>query len=217
MSVLLAIDTCTRRASVALRDEHTLRAEMTWEAQRQESALISARIQELMRACSVRPTDLSAVAVALGPGSFTGVRAGLAIAKGIALVRGVPVIGTTAFEVLASAQPRVCWPMLVALEAGRARAAVCRYEWQDDLLVAASEWWIEGWNALLEKLEPPMWVCGELPADFAEQARQRGLVVAPPAHNLRRAGFLADLAFERLQRGEVSDLASLTAIYPAEP
>lgn len=217
MSILLAIDTCTRSASAALRDEHTVRAEMTWQAQRHESALISARLQELMRACSIHPTDLSAVAVALGPGSFTGVRAGLAIAKGIALVCTIPIIGATAFEILASAQPRVSWPMLVMVEAGRSRAAVCRYEWQEGALTTASEWWIEGWQTLLDKMEPPMWVCGEFPAEFAKQACQRGFVVAPPAHNLRRAGFLADLAFERLQRGEVNDLTTLAAIYPAEP
>ncbi|MCS6774037.1 MAG: tRNA (adenosine(37)-N6)-threonylcarbamoyltransferase complex dimerization subunit type 1 TsaB [Anaerolineae bacterium] len=217
MSILLAIDTCTRRASVALRDRHTLRAEMTWEAQRHESALISARIRELMHACAIQPNDLGAVAVALGPGSFTGVRAGLAIAKGIALVRNVPIIGATAFEILASAQPRSSWPMLVAIEAGRSRAAVCCYEWQDSTLITASEWWIESWQTLLDKIEPPMWVCGELPTEFAEQARRRGFAVAPPAHNLRRAGFLADLAFDRLQHGEVNDPARLAAIYPAEP
>ncbi len=215
MSLILAIDTCTRRASIALRDGHVLRAELTWEAQRQETALISARIQEMLRSCQVAPKDLDVVAVAIGPGSFTGVRAGLAIGKGIALVHGLPMIGLTAFDVLAAAQPRHHLPMLVLLEAGRARVAACRYEWQGNTPAAASEWWIQDWRELVGTLEPPLWVCGEMPAEFIELAQQR-VIVAPPAFCLRRAGFLADLAYERWRDGEVSDAYSLAAIYPAE-
>lgn len=215
MSLILAIDTCTRRASIALRDGSVLRAELTWEAQRQETAFISARIQEMLRACHVQPSDLDAIAVAIGPGSFTGVRAGLAIGKGLALVHGLPMIGLTAFDVLAAAQPHHDLPMLVLLEAGRARVAVCRYEWQGATPAAASEWWIQDWRTLLSTLEPPLWVCGEIPAEFIELAQQR-VMVAPPALCLRRAGFLADLAYERWKNGDVSDAFSLAAIYPAE-
>ncbi len=131
--ILLAIDTCTRRASIALRDATTLRAEMTWECERQETALVSARIAEMLRTCKIKPAELGAVAVAIGPGSFTGVRCGLAIAKGLAVALGIPLIGVTAFDVIAHAQPRQTpgVPMLALLEIGRGRVAACRYEWPE--------------------------------------------------------------------------------------
>jgi len=59
--VLLALDTCTRRASIALRDQTTLRAEMTWEAQRHETATVAARVRDLMQACRIAPQDLSLI------------------------------------------------------------------------------------------------------------------------------------------------------------
>ncbi len=215
--LLLAIDTCTRRASIALRDERTLLGEITWEAQREETARVSARIEELLRASHARAADLAAVAVAIGPGSFTGVRCGLAIGKGLALARGLPIIGATAFDVLAHAQPCRDLPMLVALEAGRARAAVCRYEWIDGAPRVADAWRIVSWDDLLAELDTaePTWLCGEI-ASLAWTKLPLHVRVAPAAFNLRRAGFLADLAFERWTRGEVDDAIALTAIYPPE-
>jgi tRNA threonylcarbamoyladenosine biosynthesis protein TsaB len=217
--VLLAIDTCTKRTSIALRDEALLRAEMTWECQRHETALVSARIRDLMRASRVEPRDLRAVAVAIGPGSFTGVRCGLAIGKGLAVARALPMIGVTAFDVLAHAQPNRNLAMLVALEVGRQRAAVCRYEWQDGAPAVASDWWLQRWEDFGANVDGSIdaliYVCGEMPPPVIE-ALQGKAVLAPAALNLRRAGVLADLAHARLLAGEVDNAMTLTAIYPPE-
>ncbi|MFN3705160.1 MAG: tRNA (adenosine(37)-N6)-threonylcarbamoyltransferase complex dimerization subunit type 1 TsaB [Thermoflexales bacterium] len=216
-STLLAIDTCTRRSSIALRNEHTLLGEITWEAQREETARVSARIEELLRASHVSTAELAAIAVAIGPGSFTGVRCGLAIAKGMALAQGLPLIGVTAFDVLAHAQPCHHLPMLVVLEAGRSRAAICRYDWIEDVPHVADTWRIVLWEELVAELEAatPTWVCGEV-APHVWARLPAHIRAAPPAWNLRRAGFLADLAFNRWSRGEVDDVMTLTAIYPPE-
>jgi tRNA threonylcarbamoyladenosine biosynthesis protein TsaB len=214
-AVLLAIDTCTKRASVALRDATTLRAEMTWECQRQQTALVSARIRDLMESSHIAAKDLGAIAVAIGPGSFTGVRCGLAIGKGIAVARGLPMIGVTAFDVIAHAQPNHGMPILAVLEAGRNRVAACRYEWQDGAPAVASDWWLQSGQELSESIEPPMWACGDLSPELMATLRGRA-TLAPPALNLRRAGVLADLAHARWQAGETDDAMTLTAIYPAE-
>jgi tRNA threonylcarbamoyladenosine biosynthesis protein TsaB len=212
-AILVAIDTCTRRASIALRDETTLRAEMTWECQRHETAAVSARLRDLMRSSHVVPQDLGAVAVALGPGSFTGVRCGLAIGKGLAVALALPMIGVTAFDVLAYAQPDRGLPMLTVLEVGRSRAAACRYEWHDGSPAVASDWWLQSWEELCESVDPPAYVCGELPPHMIAGLRAR-VTVAPAALNLRRAGVLADLAHARWSVGEVDEAMTLTAIYP---
>jgi tRNA threonylcarbamoyladenosine biosynthesis protein TsaB len=213
--VLLAIDTCTKRASIALRDTTTLRAEMTWEAQRHETAMVSARIHDLMQACHIAPADLGAVAVAIGPGSFTGVRCGLAIGKGIAVARDLPMIGVTAFDVIAYAQAPQNMPMLALLEVGRSRVAACRYEWQDGAPAVASDWWIQSWQELSDDVEPPMYVCGDLEPQLIEMLQPRA-TVAPATLNLRRAGYLAELAYGRWKCGQIDNTMTLTAIYPAE-
>ena len=220
-NVLLAIDTCTRRASIALRDGTALRAEMTWECERQETALVSAHIKQLMQACHIQPADLGAVAVAIGPGSFTGVRCGLAIGKGLAVARGIPMIGVTAFDVIAHAQPRQTnsVPMLALLQVGRGRVAACRYEWhgndERDAPSVASDWWMQTWQELSDGIEPPIYVCGDIAPPLAAMLAGKA-TLAPATLNLRRAGFLAELAFVRWQHGETDDTMSITAIYPAE-
>jgi tRNA threonylcarbamoyladenosine biosynthesis protein TsaB len=214
-SVLLALDTCTRRASLALRDDTTLRAEMTWEAQRHETATVAARIRDLMQTCHIEPRDLGCIAVAIGPGSFTGVRCGLAIGKGIAVARALPMIGVVAFDVIAHAQPPQPMPMLALLEAGRSRVAACPYEWRADAPAVAGEWQIWSWEALAQKVEPPLYVCGDLAPPLIAMLKPK-VKVAPAALNLRRAGFLAELGMARWERGEVDDVMTLTALYPPE-
>jgi len=217
-SVLLALDTCTRRASIAVRDDTTLRSECTWECERQETALVSARIHDLMHTSHIQARDLGAVAVAIGPGSFTGVRCGLAIGKGLAMARGIPMIGVTAFDVIAHAQPRPAhtMPMLALLEAGRGRVAACRYEWNnsDGSPSVASDWWTQSWQELFDGLEGPMYVCGDIAPGLAALIKDKVTLASAPL-SLRRAGFLAELAFVRWQRGETDDTMSLSAIYPA--
>lgn len=214
-AVLLALDTCTVRASIALRDSTTLRAEMTWEAQRHETATVAARIRDLMRACRIAPEDVGCIAVAIGPGSFTGVRCGLAIGKGMAVARNLPMIGVTAFDVIAHAQPPQPAPMLALLEVGRNRVAVCPYEWREGAPSVAGEWRIHSWAELVERAEPPLYVCGDVAPAWIAALRAK-VALAPAALNLRRAGFLAELGMARWERGEVDDAMTLTAIYPPE-
>ena len=215
--VLLAIDTCTSRASIALRDAQAVRAEMTWECRRHETALVSSRIKELMTACRIDPKEIGVVAVAVGPGSFTGVRCGLAIAKGMAVALSIPLIGVTAFDVIAHQQPMHMnrTPMLALVEAGRNRAAACRYEWQEGEPAVAGDWWIQTFPELSAAIEAPMIVCGDVAPALAALLQGKA-EVAPAALNLRRAGFLAELAWSRWQRNEVDNAITLTAIYPAE-
>lgn len=70
-------------------------------APRQHNALVLAMIDTLLASAGVRPRELDAVAFSAGPGSFTGVRIGAAVAQGIALGAGVPVVRVPTSEVMA--------------------------------------------------------------------------------------------------------------------
>lgn len=211
--ILLAIDTCTRRSSIALRDASMLRAECSWESDHRHTAAVSARIRELMRSCTTRIAEIGAVAVAIGPGSFTGVRCGLAIAKGMAIALGLPLIGVSAFEVVASAQPARDMPLYVLVESGRSRVAVCRFEWWEGAPKVAGEWGIQSWQDFAGSLEAPAWVCGDVSPILAGLLDRRA-VVAPAPLNLRRAGYLAEIGHSRWLNGETDDPMTLTPIYP---
>ena len=84
--MLLAIDTATQIMSIALHDGEALHAECTLTAGRQHSALLAILIKQIMAQSSLPTDDLTALAVSVGPGSYTGLRIGVALAKGMAAV-----------------------------------------------------------------------------------------------------------------------------------
>jgi tRNA threonylcarbamoyladenosine biosynthesis protein TsaB len=214
---LLAIDTCTRRASIALRDAHMLHAEITWECERQETAHVAERVQHMLRTSHVDAAQIGAVGVAIGPGSYTGVRCGLAIAKGMAVALNIPLIGVNAFDVVAYAQPAIKQSLMVVVEVGRSRVATCPYDLVGARMLSG-EWRIRTWQELRDDIYEPTWVCGDLRGDLIDMlATNANAHIAPATLNVRRAGYLAEIAWGRWTKGEVDDALTLSALYPAEP
>jgi tRNA threonylcarbamoyladenosine biosynthesis protein TsaB len=133
----------------------------------------------------------------------------------MAVARNLPLIGVSAFGVIAAAQPRQQIPVVTVVEAGRGRVAACRYEWHDAELRAASPWIIQKWQDFANAVSAPSWVCGDLTPALAALLDVRN-VIAPAPANLRRAGVLAELAYTRWQNGDTDDPLTLMPIYPPE-
>src|SRR3954470_1244221 len=92
---ILALDAALARCSAALLADDAIRAQRMLEGDRGHAATLPPMAQEVLREAGVRATDLDAVAAVVGPGGFTGTRAPLALARGIALGAALPVIGVT--------------------------------------------------------------------------------------------------------------------------
>src|SRR3989454_7427767 len=99
---VLAIETATPAQSVALLDEDRLLAEASYDAKGSRGGLLLPTVDHVLRKAGVAAKDLDAVAVSIGPGSFTGLRVGLATAKGLALGTGAAVVGVSTLEALAA-------------------------------------------------------------------------------------------------------------------
>jgi len=133
----LGIDTATRRGSVALAPAGHLRLLQPGGGHAPE--LLEA-IEALLTSAGAAAKDLAGIAVALGPGSFTGVRVGLATAKGLGYSLGIPVDGLSSLELLARAAglPKgslVC----AAIEAGRGEVYAARFRVTDEGAARLSE------------------------------------------------------------------------------
>ncbi len=216
--MLLAIDTATRIASLALHDGSALRYEETWEAGREHTTQVFPRLVAAMETLRVRPEDLIAVAVALGPGSFTGLRIGLSIAKGLCMARSIPLLGVPTLDILAAAQGGDRRPLVAVVQAGRGRICAAIYRWRRGWQRREGPF-LTTWENLPRRLTTPFLVCGEVDTRGQEALARlegRATVLAPP-HCFRRAGFLAELAWERLRQGETDDLAALAPLYLQHP
>jgi tRNA threonylcarbamoyladenosine biosynthesis protein TsaB len=117
--LLLALDTSTHQASVALCNETRLYGEHSWLAGNNHSVEMLEHIQRLLAEGGIALSALDGLAVAIGPGSFNGVRVAVATAKTLAFALGKPLVGVSTLEIAAAEQRH--WPGLVCslLEAGR--------------------------------------------------------------------------------------------------
>ena len=215
--MLLAIDTATRLASIALYDETGIWAEESWRSRNNHSVEVMPAIDNMLERQRFDYADLTGVAVPLGPGSFTGLRIGMALAKGICLGRDIPLVAVPTLQVMAYAAGNPDMPVMAVVEAGRGRISVATFVYEDGLPLPQGEMALVE-SALWEPdLSAAVLLTGEIDAALTERLlalpEGHNLTITSPAASLRRAGFLAELAWHRLQRNDVDDLDTLSPIY----
>ena len=213
--MLLAVDTSTQTMGLALYDGNQVIAECVWQTHSHHTVELAPAIEELFHRTAIKPADLGAIACALGPGSFTSLRIGLAVAKGLALSLHIPIIGIPTLDYLAASQPMMEIPMLTVLPAGRGRMAVSRYTVQDGAWRSAGEISVMTAEAISDSIHETTYICGEMDAEERQQLSRKwkNAVVASPAQSFRRPAYLAELAWKRWQAGEVDEPVSLAPIY----
>lgn len=214
--LLLAIDTATQFAGLALYDGEMIHAELYWRSNRNHSVELAPAMARLLSQQHVGPADLSAVAVAIGPGSFTGLRIGLSLAKGLAMARGLSILGVPTLDILAFQHAEQRRPVWAVIQAGRRRLCAARYERRRGQWRQRGEIYLTTVEGLLDLMVERCLVCGELGADEVAYLREHSdqdLLFAPPSQSMRRPSCLAELAWQRFERGESDDLASLSPIY----
>ncbi len=216
--MIAALDTSTQWCSLALYDPTDgVRVEQTWQAGREQTREVLPTLQAMLRRYRLAPADLRGVAVATGPGSFTGLRVGLATAKGLAYALDIPIWGIPTLDVLGYAQMAVtAAPVCAVLHAGRGRLVHAFYRTRGGVWQRITDYTNSTVAELIAAVDTPTIFCGEIDPAVAQELESglgRLASVAPPAASLRRAGYLAELAWQRAQGGERDDLAQLQALY----
>lgn len=213
--MILAIDTSTRLAGIALYDGTQVLAETVWHSRDYHTVELIPTIQVMLHQVGIAISDLSIVAVAKGPGSFTGLRIGLAAAKGIALGSHLPLVGIPTLDFLAAAQPLMDLQMYAVLRAGRGRLSVDTYRVMDGKWASENDLKILDVQTLSQQITRPTLVCGELTAEERQYLgrKWKNAILATPAQSVRRPSFLAELAWQRYHQGQVDDPVSLAPIY----
>lgn len=213
--MLLAIDTSTHKIGLALYDGAQVRHEAAWPSPNHHTVELAPAIEAALHGAGLSVNDLEVVCVAIGPGSFTGLRIGLAFAKGLALSQNLPLIGIPTLDVLAAAQPVQDTPMAAVLVAGRGRLAVGWYKAKDGAWQAKKKAEVLTPQELSKRIRKPTLICGELSAPIRKllgRKRKNALLVSP-AQSFRRPGFLAELGWQRWQAGQVDDPNKLAPTY----
>lgn len=213
--MLLAIDTSTRSTGVALYRSDQVIGETIWTSRDYHTVELAPAVEQIIRRSGYKVSDVHAVAVATGPGSFTGLRIGIAFAKGLALARHIPLMGVPSLEVTASAQPVKDLPLIAALRAGRGRLAVGWFRVVSGAWQSIGEIELLTVQKLSSKITQPTLVCGEFTAEERQLlGRKRvNVILASPAGSLRRPSYLAELGWKHWQAGQMDDPATLSPYY----
>lgn len=202
---ILGIDTSTEQAGLAVSDGRSTIVR-TWSAGRTQTTSVLPVIDDILHEAGISIQGIDAIAVATGPGTFTGLRVGLSLAKGFVLAREVPLIGIPTLDI-AAAGIRDVVDVVVVLPAGRGRVVWQQYGGANPDVPRNSTVpeLIEALGSMPETL-----VAGEL----ADEHR----VMIGQAHSHTRWGnrdpaVLVDLARKRLESGVADDPATLEPTY----
>lgn len=225
--MLLAVDTSTAQVGLALYDGSQVVSEYAWRSSQRHTVELAPAVSELLARSGLTMDNVQALGVALGPGSFTSLRVGLSLVKGLALARRLPLVGIPTLDILAAAQAPSRLPLAVAIQAGRGRLALGWYKRSSPRDKRSKEGWqakgparVVTVNALIEEITSPVILCGELiAAERQKLSAKPEIQLVSPARSVRRPALLAELAWQRWQTGDVDDEATLAPIYlhVAEP
>jgi tRNA threonylcarbamoyladenosine biosynthesis protein TsaB len=196
--------------SLALHDGRSLLAEQTWHTHNNHSLQLGPALEALLAQHSVTAEQISVLAVCTGPGSYSGLRVGVSFAKGIASARHAPLIGISSLDIIAAGQPHYPNSLIAVVQAGRGRVAVGRYQWRKGRWMPRGEAQLMNWETLLDSIDGPAHVSGEINDEGRERLRQAQerdvpVTLVPAALRLRRAGFLAQEAWDLFHNGDLID------------
>lgn len=217
--MILAIDTATRWLGIGLHDGTAVLAETGWRCRNNHTIELTPSIQALLARTQTTPADLSGIAVAIGPGSYTGLRVGLAVAKGMALAHQTPLLGVMTLDIVAAAMGPQPGQLVVTAEAGRTRVCAAVYQWQDEQWQVQTPPDIFTWSELLQSLDAPTLFAGEISAAARKQIQsaEQPFRIAAGFESVRRAGVLAELGWRQLRSGRTDTAQSLVPVYLRDP
>jgi tRNA threonylcarbamoyladenosine biosynthesis protein TsaB len=215
--MLLAIDTATNLAGIALLDSRGARAAFQWRAGRNHTVELMPNVVRLLAETGTRVEDLQAFAVAIGPGSYTGLRIGLSVAKGFCLARGAALIGVPTLDISAMAYPPHEGTLCAVLQAGRGRLAAAFYHADSGEWRGTGSLFFGRVGALADSCAgQPTFFAGEIDdatAAVLSERLQYLAAFAPAGERARDPRVLARLGWERWSRGQSDNLETLAPAY----
>ena len=217
---ILAIDTSTSFASIAVAVEEQIFAEALINTNRTLSARLVPEIERLLTTAGLAITDIDLFASSIGPGSFTGVRGGVATIQGLALATGKPCAGFSSLAMLAMNFPLSTMLVCPMLDARKSELYAGLYDCSSPLPYARLNDCVLPPAALLDKVaalsEQPVIFVGDGSVRYRDQiAEQMGdqAVFAPFSINTSRAANGILLAQHTAQRGELLEPKQLLPVY----
>ena len=215
---ILAIETSGSVGSIALAEGPSVIAEEQFPHGLKHAAEIVPMIDRLCRGRGWSPGDLEHLYVSAGPGSFTGLRIGITLAKTMALATGVKIVAVPSVRVLAENAPVEANHLLIVLDAKRDQIFTARFERQGETWVEREPAHLDSVVAMIERSPRPVYLLGEgIPYHVKFVPKDGGVIITPPQSWRARAGAVAAIGLKLAEAGAFADPDRLTPIYIRKP
>ncbi len=217
---ILGIETSTKTGSVAVVSENGVIAQYSLNIEVTHSERLMSTVDRVMKDTGIAISDMSGFAVAIGPGSFTGLRIGLATVKGLALATNKPVAAVPTLQALAWNLPYAAYPVCPVLDARKNEVYAGLYRFEgNSLLQVMSETTIPI-KKLSERISGKTVFTGEASHIYrAEIEKQFGEIAlfAPLSAVLPSASTVAEIGLAMIKSGKHSDPDSISPLYIRRP
>jgi tRNA threonylcarbamoyladenosine biosynthesis protein TsaB len=217
---ILGIETSTTTGSVAVVSEDGVIAQYSLNIEVTHSERLMSTVDRVMKDTGFTMADMDGYAVAIGPGSFTGLRIGLAAVKGLALVTGKPVAAVPTLQALAWNLPFAAFPICPMLDARKNEVYAALYRFEGSTLAQVMAEEALSLSRLSEQLSGKTLFTGEASRLFRNELVElfgdRALF-APRASTLPSAATVAEIGLDMIKGGKQTDLDSVTPMYIRRP
>ena len=203
---ILGIDTSTMAANVAVLEDDKLICEYTINTKKTHSQKLMPMIENMLKLSDLEIKDIDAIAICVGPGSFTGLRIGMATAKAMAHVNNIPLIGVNSLEILGTNMDLCNRKICSILDAQRNQVYMNKYILEDNKIKELEEISIKPIDELLEELSSSddKWVLvGEAVYKYKEKIESISNITIPsPANNITKASSLCLVGRDKMLANE---------------
>lgn len=212
---ILTLDSSSMSGSVSLCHGATPVAELFLNVHRTHSENLLQQVDLLLDKTGWSLTDLDLLAAVTGPGSFTGLRIGIAMIKGLAQVLNIPVVSVSALQAIAANIPYSNLPVCVFLDARKREVYTQLFHWDDDLPLPLNQARVIAPEKLLAEIVTPTLFIGNGVFVYKDLLFSHGdrVLVAPPSVHQLRANQASWLALKHWSQGKALTAAEMLPTY----
>ena len=215
---VLGIDTSSNATSIAVIEDNKLICEYTINTKTTHSQKLMPMIENMLKISEINVNDMDMISICQGPGSFTGLRIGMATAKALSHVNNLPIVGVNSLELLAGNMDLSDKKICSILDAQRTQVYMGQYKFENNKLVEIKSVDVVEIDELLEELKSSNeeWILvGEAVYKYEDKIKEiQNIYLPAPSHNVNKASSLCTIAMNKYDLNiDVYDCYTINPVY----
>ena len=214
--IILGIETATMTGGLALIDEEKLISEYTLNMKTTHSSRLMPALDWILKDASLNKNQINGIAISIGPGSFTGLRIGLATAKGLAMGLNIPLVTVPTLDALAYNVTYSPYQICPVLDARKKEVYSAIFRYENGIITRKSPYQVISPDELINQINEKTIMLGDGLNIYGELFHEKlgeFAIFANNSQRLPRASVIAELGLAKLKAGEIADLASSEPLY----